>query len=68
MTLEEVNKIIRALLKDRHDLIAQLQVILDCIDYTSGNCKPNEPVGGVLPKEIIVKAKSEIQRIKQVLK
>lgn len=64
MTLEEVNRIIRALLKDRDALIAQLQVVLDCVDYTSGNCKPNEPVGGVLSKEVIKNAKSEIKRIK----
>jgi|WetSurSiteA1Bulk_404760.scaffolds.fasta_scaffold325743_2 hypothetical protein len=68
MTLEEVNKIIRELLKERDVFIAQLQVILDCVDYTSGNCRPNEPVGGVLPAEVIKNARTEIKRIKESFK
>lgn len=39
-----------------------LQTMLDCVDYTSGNCKANEPVGGVLPKEIITKAKEALEK------
>lgn len=30
-----------------------LQTLLDQVDYTKGNCRPNEMVGAVLPKEII---------------
>ena len=38
---------------ERDALKTQLMVILDCIDYTAGNCRVNEPIGGVLSKEII---------------
>jgi DNA-directed RNA polymerase subunit RPC12/RpoP len=30
-----------------------LLVVLDAADYTSGNCRPNEMVGAVLPQEVI---------------
>ena len=30
-----------------------LQLILDQVDYTTGNCRVNEMVGAVLPKEIL---------------
>ena len=34
-----------------------LLVILDCVDYTRGNCRVNEMVGAVLPKEVIEQAR-----------
>jgi len=30
-----------------------LLLLLDQVDYTAGNCQMNEPVGGVLPQEVI---------------
>jgi len=52
-------------LKDQQGTIDKLSsalgVMLDCVDYTAGNCRVNEPVGGVLPKEIIAKAKEALQ-------
>lgn len=38
-----------------------LYLILDCVDYTSGSCLPNEMVGAVLPKEIIESAKRALE-------
>jgi hypothetical protein len=35
------------------DCRTALLTLLDQVDYTAGNCRPNEMVGGVLPKEII---------------
>ncbi len=35
-----------------------LTVVLDCVDYTAGNCRVNEMVGAVLPKEIIEQARN----------
>ena len=32
---------------------AKTQVMLDCVDYTVGNCRPNEPIGGILPRIVI---------------
>ena len=37
-----------------------LNVILDCADYTAGNCRVNEMVGAVLPKEIIEQARAAL--------
>jgi hypothetical protein len=39
-----------------------LQVILDCVDYTVGNCRPNEMVGAVLSQEVIELARAALQR------
>lgn len=36
-----------------------LMVVLDAIDYTAGNCRPNEMVGAVLPQEVIKLIKQE---------
>ena len=38
-----------------------LQTILDAVDYTVGNCRPNEMVGAVLPVELIKQAKESLQ-------
>lgn len=46
------------------EMLAALQVLLDAIDYTSGNCRVNEMVGAVLPKELIEKAKAAIAQAK----
>lgn len=35
-----------------------LNLILDAADYTAGNCRVNEMVGAVLPKEIIAKVRA----------
>jgi hypothetical protein len=43
------------------DVVASIMVVLDCVDYTVGNCRPNEPVGGVLPKEVIVRTRAALQ-------
>ncbi len=48
----------RELLDDLSELASVLGVILDSVDYTSGACRLNESVGGVLPKELIERAKS----------
>lgn len=32
---------------------AALRTLLDQVDYTAGNCTPNEMVGAVLPREVI---------------
>ncbi len=34
-----------------------LAVVLDFVDYTAGNCRPNEMVGAVLPQTIIKQAR-----------
>jgi hypothetical protein len=38
---------------EERDLRAALLLILDHVDYTTGACRPNEPVGGILPTTII---------------
>ena len=52
-------------IKDKNEvfgnMITALGVLLDCVDYTSGNCRLNEPVGGVLPKEIIERSTRALQ-------
>lgn len=35
------------------DLYAALAIILDCVDYTSDSCRPNECVAAVLPLDVI---------------
>ena len=35
---------------------AALQVLLDCMDFTKGNCNPTEMVGAVVPIEVIENA------------
>jgi len=35
------------------DCRTALLTLLDQVDYTAGNCKANDPVGGVLPVSII---------------
>jgi hypothetical protein len=37
-----------------------LLTILDCVDYTAGNCRVNELVGAVLPEEIIALARQAL--------
>ncbi len=38
-----------------------LALILDNADYTRGNCRVNELVGAVLPKEILAKARAALK-------
>jgi hypothetical protein len=40
-----------------NELRIALRLMLDCVDYTAGNCRVNEMVGAVLPREIIERAK-----------
>ena len=42
------------------DCRTALATVLDQVDYTAGNCRPNEMVGAVLPKEVIVLARQAI--------
>jgi hypothetical protein len=42
------------------DCRTALATVLDSVDYTAGNCRPNEMVGAVLPKEMIVMARQAI--------
>jgi Cdc6-like AAA superfamily ATPase len=44
--------------KQINDLRKALIIILDQVDYTVGNCRVNEMVGAVLPKEIIQMARN----------
>jgi hypothetical protein len=37
-----------------------LLTILDSVDYMAGYCRPNEMVGAVLPKEMIMMARKAI--------
>jgi len=46
------------------ELLASLQVILDAVDYTSGNLGGTEMVSAVLPKVLIVKARAAIAQAK----
>jgi hypothetical protein len=44
------------------DCRTALLTILDQVDYTSGNCRPNEMVGAVLPKEVIALCREAAQQ------
>ena len=43
------------------DCRTALTIVLDQVDYTAGNCRPNEMVGAVLPKEVIALARQAIE-------
>jgi hypothetical protein len=45
--------IIEYALTDKEKLSVALHLLLDSVDYTLGNCRPNEMVGSVLGKETI---------------
>ena len=47
------------------DLLASLQVILDCVDYTKGACGLTEMVGAALPQEVIRNARIAIAKTKE---
>jgi hypothetical protein len=47
------------------DIKTALLLLLDQVDYVGGknrppSCKPNEPIGGVLPREIIEQARQAL--------
>lgn len=44
------------------DCKTALLTLLDQIDYTAGNCRPNEMVGAVLSKEIIAMCRQAIKK------
>ncbi len=44
-------------------LLAALQVLLDQVDYTASNCRVNEMVGAVLPKEVIKQGRDAIAAV-----
>jgi hypothetical protein len=48
------------------DLVAALQVILDQVDYTSGACRLNAPVGGCLSKQVIEMARAALTPFEEV--
>lgn len=43
-------------------LEAALQLILDQVDYTRGNCSLTEMVAAVLPKEVLVIAREALKK------
>lgn len=45
-------------------LVSSLQVVLDSADYMAGNCRMNEMVGAVLPKEVIALAREALKLAK----
>ena len=67
-TFEEANaavdKLAATALKvkqERDQFKSILLVILDCVDYTAGNCRVNEMVGAVLPREVIERARQAVR-------
>lgn len=51
----------KIILEDKADeLRTALLLVLDCVDYTHGNCRMNEMVAAVLPKEIIERARKAV--------
>ena len=51
----------KIVLEDKADeLRTVLLLVLDCVDYTRGNCRMNEMVAAVLPKEIIERARKAV--------
>ena len=53
----------RKQLTQYEELEAALRVILDAVDYMSGNCRLNEMVGAVLPKELIAKGRDALSEL-----
>ncbi len=45
-------------------LTAALLLVLDQVDYTVGNCRPNEMIGAVLPVEVITVARKALEDVK----
>ena len=43
------------------ELRAALGAVLDCIDYTSGACRPTEQVGAVIAVEVLELAKRALK-------
>lgn len=39
-----------------------LGVVLDCVDYTRGNCSLNEMIAAVLPREIIEQSRTALEK------
>jgi len=56
--------------KDKNEvfgnMISALGVVLDSVDYTSGACRVNEPVGGVLPEVVLGRAKEVLQEARNL--
>ena len=42
------------------DIRTALLTVLDQVDYLAGNCRMNEMVGAVLPKEVIILAREAL--------
>lgn len=47
--------------QERDQFKSILLVILDCVDYTAGNCRANEMVGAVLPREVIERVRLAVR-------
>lgn len=44
------------------ELFVALQLIMDSVDYTDGNCAPNEMIAAILPVEIIRRARNALNK------
>jgi len=55
----------RGTMEDQSERIEVLRrallLLLDNIDYEAGNCRVNEMIGAVLPKEILRKAREAVK-------
>ena len=60
----EKNIKIARLRADNAKLRAYLGALLDCVDYTSGACRINEPIAGVLPRVVLDNAKAALEATK----
>lgn len=47
---------------DAAELAKAINLILDQVDYLAGNCRVNEMIGAILPKEIISIARAALAR------
>lgn len=43
------------------DALEALRLVLDQVDYESGACRVNEPVGAVLPRDVLALARGVAQ-------
>ena len=60
IVIEAYNRTIAEKDKRIRELETTLQILLDAVDYTSGNCKVSEMIGAVLPKVLIETARKTL--------
>lgn len=58
---EALARIIVLAVNSKDGLMSSLHAILDAVDYTQGNCRLNEPIGGVLPEGLILRARQAMR-------